>query len=272
MAEQDNSADPGAALSIRGMSVRYGPVRAVSGISLDVSAGSCVALVGANGAGKTSILRGVGGLAEASAEAIRLAGRSIARMNGARRARLGLGHVLENRHVFADLSVEKNLLLGHGNHRARTRSHWRQARGEILELFPELAPHMSKKAGALSGGQQQMLAIARAYISEPTVLMLDEPSTGLAPRLVERVGEVIRSVADAGTAVLLVEQALDLVQRVADQVHILSHGQFAAHTTGNDPQLTELAHRIYLHGSDATAPGGEPPSRLASEESGIGRE
>lgn len=231
-------------LTVEGLRVTYGGVCAVEDIALAVAPGRCVALVGANGAGKTSTLHGIGGLVPTARHGrIRLGGVPIHGMPAPRRARLGLGHVLENRHVFPNLSVRQNLELGAGAARGRKA---KVGISDAYELLPELTPLRNRHAGALSGGQQQFLAIGRALAGGPTVLMLDEPTNGLAPLLVERVIEIVREIRDRGVGVLLVEQRLEVAQTVGDEVQILQHGCLVHATTGSDPDLPELVHAAYL--------------------------
>jgi branched-chain amino acid transport system ATP-binding protein len=233
------------ALQVRDLDVSYGGVAAVRGVTIDVAPGVCVALVGANGAGKTSTLRAIGGLIRCGARArVSLDGRQIQRMPPADRARARLGHVLEGRHVFSALSVRHNLELGAMAARGRAAGFQLD---QVLDLLPELRPLMDRPAAALSGGQQQLLAIGRALAGGPIVLMLDEPSNGLAPILVDRVVTIVREIRDQGVAVLLVEQRLEIAQAVGDEVHILQHGQIIHSTRGDDPELPGLVHAAYLN-------------------------
>jgi branched-chain amino acid transport system ATP-binding protein len=240
-----SEAKPASMLRVKALSVRYGRITAVSGLDLEIASGQCTGLIGANGAGKTSVLRGISGLSDAPSGQIWLDERRIDKLPAGRRARHGLGHVLENRHVFANMTVTDNLRLGYSNLTAPN-SGFPDRLEQTLAVFRELKPMLASLAGSLSGGQQQLLAIARALISGPKVLMLDEPSTGLAPALIGRVAEVIESVLAAGTAVLLVEQSLELVRRSAGDVHLLSHGTIVATSQGSDPELPSLAHSVYL--------------------------
>lgn len=228
------------------LTVEYGSVLAVDRVSIEVDPGTCTALIGANGSGKTSTLRAIGGLVKSGQRsAIWLGDRRIDRVKPELRARLGLGHVLEGRHVFPNLSVQQNLNLGFivsrlGKATARDRIE------QILALFPEIASMLDVPAAALSGGQQQFLAIARALVGRPRVLLLDEPTTGLAPRLIIRLGEILEDILAAGTPLLLAEQSLALVRKTATVVHILQHGRIAHTCAASDPDLEETARRIYL--------------------------
>jgi ABC-type branched-subunit amino acid transport system ATPase component len=183
------------------------------------------------------------GSRRASTEGIWLGGQRIDRLVAESRVKLGLGHVLEGRHIFPGLTVDENLELGVA---VVARRPLAQALDRAYALFPDLKSRQNQAAGTLSGGQQQFLAIARAVMSDPTILLLDEPTVGLAPRLIERVGEMIVDLVREGTTVLMVEQALEVVVVAAQSVLMLSHGRIVEITTGDDPQLTELTHRVYL--------------------------
>lgn len=228
----------GAQLVVENLGVRYGAVIAAEGISLSVAPGECVVLLGANGAGKTSTLHGIGGLVPATGR-VRLGDEQLERFPAAKRARRGLGHVLEGRHVFPNLSVRENLLV------ARPRS-GEKPPVEPLELLPELVEHLDRAAGRLSGGQQQMLAIARAVAGAPQAIMLDEPTNGLAPKLVARTTQIIAQLRDLGYAVLVVEQRLEVAQHLDANVLVLRHGQIVHEVKGTDPALPDLLHTAYL--------------------------
>ena len=234
-------------LNVNQLTVRYGGVVAVKAVSFTVPFGECVAIIGANGAGKTSLLRGVAGLTPAKAREITFFGQRIEQLSPDKRARLGLGHVLENRHVFANMTVQDNLALGQIASKTRlSRESARAAQDEVLERFPEMRDFLRRRAGLLSGGQQQMLAMARALVAKPKLLLLDEPTTGLAPRLAQRVAEIVSAVVETGTSVLLVEQSVEVVQQVAKKVDILSHGEFVTSLPATDHRLSEIAREIYL--------------------------
>ncbi|KQW64937.1 ABC transporter ATP-binding protein [Variovorax sp. Root411] len=212
-----------AALEVKGLFAGYGRIEALHGIDLRVGQGELVALVGANGAGKTTLLRAVSGLIRASAGSVTLFGREIARDSADARVRAGLSQVLEGRQVFGPLSVQDNLLLG-----SYTRPARRQERlAEMYALFPVLEEKRLLAAGTLSGGQQQMLAIARALMSEPKVLLLDEPSMGLAPLLVKEIFNVIARLKARGIPILLVEQNAHAALSVADRGYVLETGTIA---------------------------------------------
>jgi ABC-type branched-subunit amino acid transport system ATPase component len=232
----------GEPLEVAKIEVTYRGVVAVHDFSMSVPANKCVAIIGANGAGKSSILRAISGLESARRGTVMLGDRRIDRMRPDRRVRCGLGHVLEGRHIFADLTVRNNLELGYLSRSDQSRAERLHA---VLQLFPELEPLMGRRGGFLSGGQQQFLAMGRALMGEPSVLLLDEPTVGLAPQLVERILEVIQKLKASGTTIVLVEQLLPVVEQSADEVYVLSHGHTLEHLTGHGP-LTEVAHRAYM--------------------------
>lgn len=229
-----------AALQVTNLSVRYGGVVALADVSLAVEAGGILTVLGANGAGKTSLLRGIGGLTSASG-AVTLSGEDLRRAGAAERARAGIGHVLEGRHVFPNLTVAENMHLG--SLLARDPA---AGVGHALDLLPELRELTDRKAGRLSGGQQQMLAIARAISGQPSVLLLDEPTNGLAPLLVQRTVDVIRAVLRAGLAVLLVEQRLEVTKVLASDVLILQRGAVVGTAHGAEEDLEDRIHAAYL--------------------------
>jgi ABC-type branched-subunit amino acid transport system ATPase component len=234
------------ALSLRGVAVHHRGIQVVHDVSLNVPEASCVGLIGANGAGKTSLLRGISGLAAVRRESeIELGGQRIERLAPERRPPLGLGHVLEGRHIFPTLTVRENLELGLAlGGGARTER--RERLDRVLGYFPQLRDMLPKAGASLSGGQQQFLAIARALAGAPQVLLLDEPSVGLAPELVTELGSTIAAVARDGVAVLLVEQAIGVVRAAADTVHALSHGRVVDSRPARGPGLDEWAHAVYL--------------------------
>jgi branched-chain amino acid transport system ATP-binding protein len=208
-------------LEIRGLEVRYGGIRAVRGIDFEVDGGELVCLIGANGAGKSSTLRAISGLMTTAPGTVRFAGRDISGEHAFERARSGLVMVPEGRGVFPQLTVEENLAMGAYS---RTDGDIASDRRRVLELFPRLAERRRQSAGTLSGGEQQMLAIGRALMSRPKLLMLDEPSMGLAPIAVRRIFEVIRDIGRAGVTVLLVEQNARLALELAGRAYVMESG------------------------------------------------
>jgi branched-chain amino acid transport system ATP-binding protein len=208
-------------LAVEELEVRHGAVDAVRGFSLDVARGEIVGLIGPNGAGKSSTLHAIMGLVRPSAGDVRLDGLSLVGRRPEDVARSGVALVPEGRRIFAELSVEENLRLGLAGRRGRGRP---DLRG-VYELFPVVEEFRGRHAGALSGGQQQQLAIARALVSDPQVLLLDEPSLGLAPRVVDAVFEALRQIRERGIAVLLVEQRAQRTIALADRSYVLSKGR-----------------------------------------------
>ena len=209
-------------LEIRGLHVRYGGIRAVKGIDLDVARGELVCLIGANGAGKSSTLRALAGLAPAASGSIRFGDREISGVAAFQRARAGLVMVPEGRGVFSRLSVEENLAMGAY---ARSDPGVGPDRERVFGLFPRLAERRAQIAGTLSGGEQQMLAIGRALMSRPTLLALDEPSMGLAPMAARRILEVIRDINREGVTVLLVEQNAQSALALAHRAYVMESGE-----------------------------------------------
>ena len=210
-------------LVVDALEVRYGAVPAVRGVSFEVKPGEIVGLIGPNGAGKSSTLHAIMGAVPMSRGDVRLGGTSLARRSSEDIARRGIALVPEGRRIFAELSVEENLRLGLAGRRLRRDPAAALARA--YELFPIVQEFRRRPAGALSGGQQQQLAIARALVAEPDVLMLDEPSLGLAPRIVDVVFDGLAAIRERGLAVLLVEQRAQRTVALADRCHVLANGE-----------------------------------------------
>jgi branched-chain amino acid transport system ATP-binding protein len=219
-------------LKIDAVAVAIGPSQVLHEVSLEVGAGQLVALVGANGAGKTTLLRAVSGLLPLARGEVRLAGASVASWPAWRRARAGLVHVPQGRQVVPQLTVRDNLLVGAGTVTAAGGPGPLERMEAEFVRFPALRDRQNVTAGALSGGEQQMLAISRALMMRPRLLMLDEPSLGLAPRVVEGIMRCLRELADGGMAVLLVEQAAMAALAVADQGVVLRGGRVVLRGTG----------------------------------------
>jgi branched-chain amino acid transport system ATP-binding protein len=210
-------------LTLEGLDVRYGGVQAVRGLSFDVAPGEIVGLIGANGAGKSSTLHAIMGLAPVAGGDVRLGGESLRDRRPEDIARSGIALVPEGRRIFAELTVEENLRLGLAARRSRGPADG-VLKG-VYELFPIVEEFRARNAGALSGGQQQQLAIARALVAEPDVLLLDEPSLGLAPTVVDIVFDALAAIRERGIAVLLVEQRAQRTVAAADRSHVLSNGE-----------------------------------------------
>jgi branched-chain amino acid transport system ATP-binding protein len=209
-------------LSVEGLTSSYGRIEALHGVSLAVHAGEIVTLIGANGAGKTTLLRAISGVQPIQAGAIRFEGRPIERLPSHARVALGIVQVPEGRQLFTPLSVEDNLRLGAWSRRAADPA---PELARVYALFPMLAEMRARPAGALSGGQQQMLAIGRALMAKPRLLLLDEPSMGLAPILVDQILDTIRAFQRDGLTVLLVEQNARAALALADRAYVLETGR-----------------------------------------------
>ncbi|HJS85746.1 MAG TPA: ABC transporter ATP-binding protein [Acetobacteraceae bacterium] len=238
-------------LAIRDLRAGYGTIEVLHGISLELGAGEIVALLGSNGAGKTTTLRALTGLVRPRGGEVVLDGRRIERMSAHRIVALGLGHVPEGRRIFGALTVEENLRLG-GYLIRHDGAELGRRMEELFATFPRLRERRTQLAGTLSGGEQQMLAIARALMLRPRVLVLDEPSMGLAPKLVRGIFGIVAAVRRDGTAVLLVEQNARSALRVADRAYVLESGRIvlegAARELAGDPRVRSA----YLGGSAAS--------------------
>jgi branched-chain amino acid transport system ATP-binding protein len=235
-------------LEIAGLSAGYDNLRVLHDVDLRVAAGELVAVIGANGAGKTTLLRAVSGLIRPDAGEVRLRGRAVTGRPAERVAAAGLAHVPENRLVFPSLTVADNLALG-GWTRRRARADLAATRTRVLELFPRLGTRLDQPAGTLSGGEQQMLVIGRGLMAGPAVLVLDEPSVGLAPRLVGEIFAALGRLRDEqGLAILLVEQNARAAFRVADRVVVMDRGRVVASGTPAELAADDRVQRAYLGG------------------------
>ena len=230
-------------LEVAGLASRYGRIPALADVALRVERGELVALVGANGAGKTTLLRVVSGVQPASGGSVRFEGADVTRASPRRRVRMGIVQVPEGRQVFAPMTVEDNLRLG-----AFTRPAREIATGlaRVFALFPMLAARRKSPAGTLSGGQQQMLAIGRALMTQPKLLLLDEPSMGLAPRVVAEIFAVVRSLKEAATTILLVDQNARAALAIADRAYVLEVGRVALAGTGAELLGNPRVQQAYL--------------------------
>jgi branched-chain amino acid transport system ATP-binding protein len=230
-------------LAVEKLSVRYGAVEAVRGLSLEVKPGEIVGLIGPNGAGKSSTLHAIMGAAPVSGGDVRLDGRSLVGRRPEDVARRGIALVPEGRRIFGELTVEENLRLGLA---ARRRGRNGAGLARAYDLFPILREFRSRQAGVLSGGQQQQLAIGRALAADPDVLLLDEPSLGLAPRIVDVVFEALAQIRDSGLGVLLVEQRAQRTVALADRSHVLANGELRLTLGPDDAGDTDRLVAAYL--------------------------
>lgn len=235
-------------LRLEGVHCSYGPVRALSGVTIDVGEGSIVCLLGANGAGKSTTLKAISGLVRPTAGTVTLGAHEILRLEPAKRVALGITHCPEGRAIFGDLTVAQNLYLG--GHLMTTRD-VKAAIDRVLEIFPDLAPRLDHAAGTLSGGGQQMLAVARALMPSPRLLLLDEPTLGLAPILARQVIGRLHEIRGGGTAILLVEQNSRLALQVSDHGYVLASGQVVA--SGKPADLAPALEEYYLGAQVTTA-------------------
>jgi branched-chain amino acid transport system ATP-binding protein len=230
-------------LELDALDVRHGRVAAVRGLTLEVAAGEIVGLIGPNGAGKSTTLHAITGLVPSASGDVRLAGRSLRGRRPEAIARSGIALVPEGRRIFGDFSVEENLRLGLAARRGNGAA---AALEGVYELFPVLAEMRRRHAGALSGGQQQQLAIGRALVAGPDVLLLDEPSLGLAPTIVDLVFDALAAIRERGVTVLLVEQRAQRTVAFADRTYVLGNGELRMTLTPADADDTERMIQAYL--------------------------
>jgi len=237
-------------LKISNLQAAYGKVEVLHGISLEVPKGKVVTLIGSNGAGKTTTMRAISGMIKPRAGSVMLAGKDVTGQDSHQIARAGLAHSPEGRRVFANMSVTDNLLLGAFPRftRARPKGDIAQDLERALELFPRLKERQTQLAGTLSGGEQQMLAMARAVMLNPEVILLDEPSMGLAPILVEEVFRIILRLKERGITMLLVEQFAAAALNVADYAYVLENGRISVHGPAEKLQNDPAVQAAYLGG------------------------
>lgn len=230
-------------LTVSNLRVSYGPIEVIHGINLEVNEGECVALIGANGAGKSSTLKAICGLVPAAAGTISFEGRDITNQSGHAIVRAGITMCPEGRQVFPQMSTVQNLRMG-----AYARTDRQQAADldEMMDMFPILRERASQAAGTLSGGEQEMLAIARALMARPRLCIFDEPSLGLAPKIVAEVGETIQRIKKMGKTILLVEQNSLMALRLADRAYLFEAGEIVLSGTGEELQSHPDVARAYL--------------------------
>jgi len=231
-------------LTVSNLHVSYGAIRALHGIDVEVEAGAIVTLIGANGAGKSTTLRAISGMVRSTEGAIVFDGRPIQGMPPHRILRLGVAHVPEGRGIFANLTVDENLSLG--AYARHDHAAVRADRDKSLDLFPRLRERLQQNAGTLSGGEQQMLAIARGLMSRPRLLLLDEPSLGLAPQLVQTIFQIIREINRQGTTILLIEQNAHMALQVAHRAYVLETGSIAMEGDAKEMSRSDEIRKRYL--------------------------
>jgi branched-chain amino acid transport system ATP-binding protein len=231
-------------LKIKDLSVHYGGIHALQGISIDVPEKKIITLIGANGAGKSTTLKAVIGLAKSSGGSVAFAGETVTGMATKDIVKRGLVLVPEGRRVFPNLSVDENLTLG--AYARKNRVEIEKDRARVFELFPRLRERASQKAGTLSGGEQQMLAVGRALMSGPRLLMMDEPSLGLAPLIVKSIFDIIRAISASGVTVLLVEQNAKAALEISDYGYVLETGRITLEGTGRALLTDDRVRKAYL--------------------------
>jgi branched-chain amino acid transport system ATP-binding protein len=233
-------------LQVQGLEVTYGSVRAVKGVDLEVPTGEIRAILGANGAGKSSIIRAIMGLVKSRRGTLTMAGRELQRLPPHTVNRLGIAWVPEGRQIFSTLTVHENLLMGAFGQRHPQEVRARQE--QIMELFPILKARQAQLGGSLSGGEQQMLAIGRALMSNPVLLLMDEPSLGLAPKVVQYLFDLTQEIRARGISILMAEQNARQALRVADYAYLLEVGEIRDSGAARDMEASERVRRVYLGG------------------------
>jgi branched-chain amino acid transport system ATP-binding protein len=233
-------------LEIRDLTVNYGHVRALSGISLNVEEGEIITLIGGNGAGKTTTLMAISNLAEKTAGTVTFKGRDITDLAPHKIVKMGICHVPEGRRIFPALTVKENLIAGTVGNPALKKQDKERLFEEVYALFPRLQERMGQSGGSLSGGEQQMLAIARGLMMDPDLVLLDEPSLGLAPIVVEEIFDLILKIKHKGKTILLIEQNAGMALQVADRGYVLVTGRIALEGTGKELLVNPEVGKAYL--------------------------
>ncbi len=233
-----------ACLSVENLDLYYGDAQALAGVSLEIARGAIVAIVGANGAGKTSLIRSIAGIESARAGRIVFEGREIQRLESHRICDLGIGQVAEGRQLFSSLTVLENLEVGAMLPRARAGA--RRQLDEVFALFPRLAERRGQLAGTLSGGEQQMVAIGRCLMGAPELILFDEPSLGLAPVVVQQVFHTIRVLNQRGMTILLVEQNVAVSLKMSQRAYVLESGRIVMSGTGEELLHSDRVRQAYL--------------------------
>lgn len=233
-------------IEINNIEVHFGVIRALKGISLKVDDGEIVTLIGANGAGKTTTLRTISGLKKPTSGTITLDGNDITSTTAQQRVQMGISHVPEGRRVFSAMTVLENLELG--AFLRKDKSEAAKDLKRVYESFPILSDRKNQAAGTLSGGEQQMLAIGRALMSRPKILMLDEPSMGLAPILVQEIFNIIKEINQSGTTILLIEQNASMALKIANRAYVMETGSIVLSGTGAELMQSDEIKKAYLGG------------------------
>jgi len=233
-------------LKVENLKVRYGMIEAIKGISFEVRDGEIVTLIGANGAGKTTTMHAISGLLKPASGSITLDGQDLVKMPSHKIVSLGLAQVPEGRRVFAQQTVEENLILG--AYTRRDKAGIAEDQERVFDLFPRLKERRTQLAGTLSGGEQQMLAMGRALMAKPKLVLMDEPSMGLSPLLVKEIFHIIEDINKQGTTVLLVEQNARMALAIADRAYVLETGKITLEGTGEELAKDERVRKAYLGG------------------------
>lgn len=233
-------------LKVENLVVRYGMIEAIKGISFEVRDGEIVTLIGANGAGKTTTMHTISGLLKPASGSIMLDGVDLTKTQSHKIVSMGLAQVPEGRRVFAQQTVEENLLLG--TYSRKDKNNFQKDLEHVYSLFPRLEERKKQLAGTLSGGEQQMLAMGRALMSKPKIMLLDEPSMGLSPLLVKEIFRIIEDINKQGTTVLLVEQNAKMALAIADRAYVLETGKITLEGTGEELAASEQVRKAYLGG------------------------
>ena len=233
-----------AMLEVKNLHVHYGMIEAIKGIDFEVNKGEVIALIGANGAGKTTTLHTVTGLLPATSGTITFEGKDITKTPGHKIVSLGMAHVPEGRRVFAQLSVYENLLMG--AYTRKDKNEIQETLGVVYSRFPRLEERKNQLAGTLSGGEQQMLAMGRALMSHPSIILMDEPSMGLSPIFVNEIFDIIKEVSAGGTTVLLVEQNAKKALSIADRAYVLETGKIVLSGDAKELMNNDAIKKAYL--------------------------
>ena len=235
-----------AMLEVKDLHVYYGVIQALKGISFEVNQGEVIALIGANGAGKTTTLQTLTGLLSAKEGSVVFEGKDITRVPAHKIVEMGIAHVPEGRRVFSDLSVYENLKMG--AYTRKDKKEIEESLANVYKRFPRLEERKNQMAGTLSGGEQQMLAMGRALMSKPKIILMDEPSMGLAPLLVKEIFSIIKTINEEGTTVLLVEQNANMALSIADYAYVLETGRITLSGPAADLSASEAVRKAYLGG------------------------